>query len=88
VVALVEVEEAFRVGERDLLVELNVAAEAMVSELIGRIRSGKITKRNLNSQRRSVFGGAKSARTAIAKVAQRIARVGVGHVVAELERQS
>ena len=82
-----EVQETFRVGERDTLIELRGIRVVMTEELMQRLRSGKITTRNLDGQRRSVFKGARRARADLRKVFKRIGQTGFGHVKDELERQ-
>lgn len=87
IVSLAQVEEAFRVGERDVMVELLGVGDAMVDELMSRLRAGKISVRNLNSQRRSRWKGTKAAESVLRGVLESIGQVGIEHVVDELGRQ-
>jgi hypothetical protein len=87
VVALVEVNESFRIGERDTLNVLRDSRAAMVRELFTRLRAGKITTRNLESQRRSAFRGRKRWEGSLQRVFSSVARVGAGHVDDEIGRQ-
>jgi hypothetical protein len=86
-VALAEVQETFRVGERDILTTLRGVRTAMVEDLMQRLRDGKITTRNLKSQRRSGFKGTRRAEADLRRVFKDIGKRGAQHVVDELERQ-
>jgi hypothetical protein len=59
----------------------------MTEELMGRLRAGKIDRRNLESQRRSAFRGARAARADVKSVVLEIGRAAFGHVASELEAQ-
>ena len=86
VVRLAEVQEAFRVGERDVLAVVRETRAAMVEDLMGRLREGKVNRRNLESQRRSAFKGGRGARSAMRRALRGTAEVGFEHVAAEVER--
>ncbi len=87
VCALAEIQESFRVGERDVTTELRATRTAMIDELMQRLRDGKITTRNLNGMRRSAFHGARQAKVGLRRVLRGIGRAGIKHVQDELERQ-
>ncbi len=87
-VALNEVQEAFRVGERDTLTELRQAARDMTDDLLARLRAGKIQPRTLDGQRRSAFKGARRVRGALRRQFKRIGADGIKHVGEELNRQA
>ncbi len=75
-------------GERDVLQVARVTRRAMIDDLMGRLRSGKINLRNLESQRRSLFRGRKKAHAQFVRVLGGIADDGMDQVVDELARQA
>ena len=85
--ALAEVQESFRVGERDILTTLRGVRTAMIGDLMQRLRDGKITTRNLKSQRRSAFKGTRRAEADLRRVFKSIGKRGAQHVTNELDRQ-
>jgi len=87
VVRLPEVSHSFRVGETDILTVLRTTHRSMIDELLGRLRAGKITLRNVESQRRSAFKGKARAKSALRKVFHRIGAEGWGTVKDEVDRQ-
>ena len=74
-------------GERDILLVLRETRVAMVADLMGRLKEGKITKRNLDGQRRSAFKQVRQSRAALKKVLRAVGEKGMQHVTDELERQ-
>jgi hypothetical protein len=86
-VALVEVRETFRIGERDTLTALREIRSEMVADLFVRLSTGKISTRNLESQRRSAFKRNRWAKGKLQRIFGAVGRVGAGHVDEELERQ-
>lgn len=85
--ALGDVTEAYRIGERDCLQVLRGTRRAMTADLMRRARTGKVTLRNLDGQRRSKFRGAKKAQRALVGVFQETGDTGAAHVAGELKRQ-
>jgi len=74
------------VGERDVLLELRETRRVMIEELMQRLKDGKITARNLESQRRSAFRGGRKARNRVRRVLVETGNAGMGHVLEELSR--
>lgn len=74
-------------GERDILLVLRETRVAMVADLMNRLAEGKITKRNMDSQRRSAFKQARKSRAAVKRVLRGVGQKGMQHVTEELERQ-
>ena len=58
----------------------------MIAELMQRLKDGKITARNLESQRRSAFRGGRKAHKQLVETLTGVGVEGMGHVVEELER--
>ncbi len=87
VVDLAAVSHAFRVGETDVMTVLRATHRSMIDELMGRLRAGTITLRNIESQRRSAFKGKAKARSALRKVFKRSGAAGWTAVADEIERQ-
>ena len=73
-------------GERDITTNLRGVSRTMIDELMGRLKDGKITARNLESQRRSAFKGGRKARNSLNRVLTGVGVDGMGHVVEEIER--
>jgi hypothetical protein len=86
-VDLAVVQETFRVGERDLHMVLKTTRQMMTKELLGRLRAGKITARNLESQRRSAFRRSNKAKNALLGVLRDVADRGIQHVSNEVRKQ-
>ena len=74
-------------GERDVHQALRETRRAMTEELMQRLRDGKITTRNLKSQRRSAFRGGKRYENALRRELRGVGDQGIKHVGDELERQ-
>jgi len=85
-VDLAEVSKSFRVGEEDITVTLTRINIDMKKDLLSRLKSGKLTTRSVDSQRRSAYKRAGAARKAVKKVCVSVGEQGMGHVVDELER--
>lgn len=83
---LAAIRDTMRVGERDMLNVTRATQRAMVDELMGRLRAGKITRRSVESQRRSKFKGGTEAQDAMVSVMEEIGAAGAAHVEDELER--
>ena len=60
----------------------------MIAELMQRLKAGKITARNLESQRRSAFKGGRKAHKQLVETLSGVGVEGMGHVVEEIERAS
>lgn len=86
-VNLSAVSETFRVGERDVLAVLRKIRQSMQDEIVGRVRSGVITTRSIESQRRSRFRGTKKAKADLSAEVRKIADAGREHVQSEIEKQ-
>lgn len=83
---LAQISETLRVGEADLASTLKRINRQMIDELNGRVASGKIIRRNLDSQRRSKPRGLSRMRVEVADVADEIGAQGAGHAAEEIER--
>lgn len=88
VLNLAAIKDTFRVGEGALFASLRRAQRAAIDELVGRARSGKISRRNVDGLRRSKFRGAPAARADLAAVIRTVSRAGIEHVDQELGRQA
>ncbi len=86
-VNLAEVSDTFRAGEQNALQVLRVMRDDMIHELMGRLRTGKIEPRNLESQRRSAYRGRAKAQARLLEVYQGAGKTGQSHVGEELKRQ-
>lgn len=82
---LAAVEQAFRVGETEAQGALLREHNAMIADLMGRLRAGKISRRSLESQGRSQFKGARRARRQLAVLFREIGKRGITHVDSEIE---
>ena len=87
VLNLGSISQAFRVGETDILAVLRATHRSMIDELLGRLRAGTITLRNIESQRRSAFKGKAKAKTALRRVFKRSGVAGWTAVADEVARQ-
>jgi len=85
---LAAISQSFRIGEQDILIVLRKTHLAMIAELMSRLRAGKISTRNIESQRRSAFRGRKKAGTALLRAITRVGAAGWNEVAEEIERQS
>ncbi len=84
---LAEIADTFRVGERDILLVLQQTRVAMVADLMARLKAGKITRRNIKTQRRSGFKQTRRAEADLKRVLRGVGQTGMRHVTEELERQ-
>jgi len=84
---LAAIGQTFRTGERDVLQVLRSVRRSMIDDLMGRLRSGKITARNLDGQRRSKFRGHKRAHTELLDTLIEVGDTGATHVDQELKNQ-
>lgn len=87
IVNLAAVDKRIRTGERDVLTLLRDIRRRMTQDLMRRLRAGKITARNLDTQRRSKFRGYKAAHSQMKSLLAEISYDGVGHVDDELKAQ-
>ena len=85
-VELAQVQETFRVGERDVLTVLRGLRVEMLEQLMHRLADG-IEARNLRSLRGLKFKGGRRAEADLRKVLRGIGRRGIEHAGDELERQ-
>jgi hypothetical protein len=86
VVSLAQTEHAFRVGERDLTQALSDVRWLAIEEIMGRVRAGKFSRRNLKSQMLSGFRAGKKAEAKVEAVLADIGERGQLHVKEELAR--
>lgn len=84
---LAAIQTTYRVGEADALAVLRSAHRAMIGELLRRFAAGKITARNLNTQRRSKYKHADKVVARLRAVYESIGSQGRSHVDAELGKQ-
>ena len=84
---LAEVSETFRVGERDAMTAIREIRYRMTEEILGRVRSGKFSPRNLDGQRRSKFRGFEKAKGQLLGVLRSVGEEGMAHVKAEIAKQ-
>lgn len=87
VVRLPEISHSFRVGERDIMIELRATHRAMIDDLMGRLRAGKITTGTLVGQRRSSFKARVKFEKRLVRVFHRIGAEGWETVKDEVARQ-
>ena len=86
-VNLAEVQETFRVGERDVMAVLREARATMTADLMQRLRDGKVTARNLDGLRRSNPKGKRRMMSQLRGTLTGIGERGFVHVQSELEAQ-
>lgn len=79
--------ETFRVGERDIMTELRAMREAMVKDLMRRLRAGQITRDNIEQQRRSKFRETAKFTDRLLAVLRGVGAKGRDQAKAELEKQ-
>jgi hypothetical protein len=85
IVTLATVDDAFRVGETEVLTSLRGVQRSMIGDLMRRFRTGKISARSVDSQRRSKFRGQKRAESQLEGNFRSAGRTGIGHVTEELK---
>ncbi len=81
------VEEAFRVGQVDCEIALKSALRMVKDEIKKRVADGKISRRSIDTQRRSRFRGMGRAMAELLPPMVATGEQGVQHVADELERQ-
>lgn len=87
-VDLAAVEESFRVGEADCAIALKAVFRMAQDELKRRVSDGKISRRSIDTQRRSKFRGMGRAMAEVLPPMVETGERGSQHVAAELERQT
>lgn len=85
---LAAIQRTFRVGEDEAATVLRFVHRDMTAELMRRLAAGKITARNLGTQRRSKYRKAEKAQNRLRAVYDSIGRQGRQHVVAEMKKQN
>ncbi len=85
--SLAAVQESFRVGAQDATQVLRVVRDDMIRDLMGRLRTGKISPRSLGSMRQSRFRGDSRAVARLSSVLSRVGETGQQHALEELKRQ-
>lgn len=83
-VNLAAIADSYRTGERDALTALRAARRGMIEDILARLRSGKLTRRNVESQSRSRYRGQAKAVAAVKEQLMETAAEGRTHVKAEL----
>lgn len=86
IVSLATVSEAFRIGESDLSSVLKRVNRTMIDDINARLKSGKINRRNIPSQRKSKPRGISAMREELASELDWIGQRGVEHCGQEIQR--
>lgn len=84
---LAAIDGTLRAGERDVLTAMRDIRGRMRDEIMARVRVGKISVRNLGTQRRSRFRGASRSALRVESELTKVAGMGTEHVQDELGRQ-
>lgn len=84
---LAAVQVSYRDGEQDIKTALRRIRQDMIGDLMGRLRNGKISKRNIESQRRSKFRQFKRSQSVLAAELDRVGERGMDHAKDEIKKQ-